>query len=87
MTVSNCSKLRVPETGASEGRLNIELQRTENRISYFIKQIVCETSMLFLGSYIRISTNEESNSVISRMTDKVKWANGMNGGYVYGHTK
>ena len=24
-------------------------------------------------------------SVISKMTDKVKWANGMNGGYVYGH--
>jgi len=23
--------------------------------------------------------------VISRMTDKVKWANGMDGGYVYGH--
>ncbi len=24
-------------------------------------------------------------SVISKMTDKVKWANGMDGGYVYGH--
>ena len=23
--------------------------------------------------------------VISKMTDKVKWANGMTGGYVYGH--
>ena len=24
-------------------------------------------------------------SVISKMTDNVKWANGMDGGYVYGH--
>jgi hypothetical protein len=23
--------------------------------------------------------------VVSKMTDKVKWANGMDGGYVYGH--
>jgi predicted SnoaL-like aldol condensation-catalyzing enzyme len=43
-----------------------------------------EINAFFMELYTNFN-ERRIESVISKMTDNVKWANGMNGGYVYGH--
>ena len=38
----------------------------------------------FFGELYRKFNGREIDSVISKMTDDVKWANGMDGGFIYG---
>jgi hypothetical protein len=40
---------------------------------------------LFFQELYRDFNDRDIGSVIARMTENVKWANGMDGGYVYGH--
>lgn len=40
---------------------------------------------IFFRDLYRNFNDREIDRVISEMTDHVKWANGMEGGYVYGH--
>jgi hypothetical protein len=42
---------------------------------------------IFFGELYRNFNNREIELVISKMADHVKWANGMEGGYVYGQNE
>ena len=44
-----------------------------------------ETIMDFFRELYKNFNNRKIDLVISQMTTDVKWANGMDGGYVYGH--
>ena len=44
-----------------------------------------ENINIFFNDLYKNFNDRKIDLVISKMTDKVKWANGMDGGYVYGH--
>lgn len=44
-----------------------------------------EKKNIFFNDLYRSFNDRQIELVISKMTDNVKWANGMEGGYVYGH--
>jgi SnoaL-like protein len=44
-----------------------------------------ENLQAFFNELYRNFNNRNIDLVISKMTDDVKWANGMEGGFVYGH--
>jgi hypothetical protein len=44
-----------------------------------------ETIVHFFRELYKNFNNRQTDLVISQMTTDVKWANGMDGGYVYGH--
>ena len=44
-----------------------------------------ENTDIFFTDLYKNFNERKIDLVISKMTDKVKWANGMDGGYVYGH--
>ena len=47
--------------------------------------IKMEKINIFFGDLYKNFNERKIDLVIAKMTEKVKWANGMDGGYVYGH--